>query len=369
MELMVAVGILVVLIIAISKIFKDAGSAVSLSQISLEMFSNVRATQEQLNRDLQGLDKSGFLVIRSQLDPSGSGRRYDQIAFLASGAFANRTGNAGAVTPLADSAASSAGVVWYGHGVCEGTGANNVANEAVAVTPGAIPVGVKGPSVAGGYQTVDQDLVLLRHIMLLTSANRTSATSTTITTSDNNSAIPAYFDAAYTAGNINGAAISASRYAFAQLTPGQIMQNVIANKNGTPRFEADNYCYRFKVLTNPYATEIFAGAGPDLINGMFRMHPILLQGCGSFQVAWTDGSLNGTALKWYGLANGTEAPSGNAAVEPPLSNGDGYTAIFSFDNRLNWPKALKITYRVTDLNTPDRLSGGRMFTQVIALPN
>ncbi len=60
-EMMVAVSILVIIILSIGVLFKGAGQSVGISQASLEMLSNVRATQQQIERDVSGLNKKGFL--------------------------------------------------------------------------------------------------------------------------------------------------------------------------------------------------------------------------------------------------------------------------------------------------------------------
>jgi hypothetical protein len=111
------------------------------------------------------------------------------------------------------------------------------------------------------------------------------------------------------------------------------------------------------------------------------MHPIILEGCKSFSVEWTDGTFTaGNVLNWYGLnstgflqtqsASGAnskvEFASSLAAPNNTPSPGDSYTAIFDWRNPGLWPKALKIVYSATDVN--DRLNGGKEFTQVIPLP-
>lgn len=370
MELMVAVALLMLMILAIARIFRDASRAVSLSQTSLEMFSNVRAVQEQIAADFSGLDRNTFLVIRSKYDPTDltksgplKARRWDQMAFVANGTFANRTGTATA-NPFADSTSSNAALVWYGHGLVIPDSATNDQGTGVGLFDD--PTGTK-----------DQDFVLLRHATLLMAPN--GATNLINVGGVN---IPAYANPTRTVGPITvdgaGAEITASRVAVAAMTPGQLMQNIMQYKGTNTRFEVDNFCYRFKVLTNPYQSNI------SLVNGTFRMHPILLQGDASFKVEWTDGTINtgygDGRLNWYGLGNrkSVDAANGyttalNSLTQPTLGSGDTYTAAFSFDNRYrsngasNWPKALKITYRVTD--PLDKLQGGREFVQVLKLPN
>ena len=175
---------------------------------------------------------------------------------------------------------------------------------------------------------------------------------------------------------------------------------------------ANFFCYRYSTLTTPSASELgYAGKTPptsatavlqQMLNGYYRMTPIMLQGVPSFAVDWTDGAVTVPAgtppsappqLVWYGLdgtpygtvtnpttddaylpyysgAAGTkflpnpEAVYGNS--ESPSGALDGFTYVFYAGNKPAWPKALKITYAVTDPN--NRLQGGRFVTQVVELP-
>jgi hypothetical protein len=158
---------------------------------------------------------------------------------------------------------------------------------------------------------------------------------------------------------------------------------------------ADFFCYRYSTLVTPAASE--EPSAVQTLNGYFRMTPIMLQGVPSFSVDWTDGAQstytgtnNGqpvttTALNWYGLdgntgsastpanSNGPYLPSGlNNANTPVAVQGNSNATtlnpvyVFYAGNRPYWPKALKITYLVTDPN--NRLQGGRFVTQVVELP-
>ena len=166
---------------------------------------------------------------------------------------------------------------------------------------------------------------------------------------------------------------------------------------------ANFFCYRYSTLTTPSASEIgYSGTTPpatsipvlqQMLNGYYRMTPIMLQGVPSFAVDWTDGGVTTTAppqLLWFGL-DGTPAgtPTSDTVYLPyysgaagsntlpnpeavygnslsPSGGFDGLTYVFYAGNKPAWPKALKITYAVTDPN--NRLQGGRFVTQVVELP-
>ena len=153
---------------------------------------------------------------------------------------------------------------------------------------------------------------------------------------------------------------------------------------------ADYLCYRYSTLITPAASDVDAGNPVEQnLNGYYRMAPIMLQGVPSFAVDWTDGTsalpvgATVTQLEWYGLdgntgprssptITNTNGPmlslSDNTAtpvlVADPATGGEDY--VFYAGNRPEWPKALKITYAVTDPN--NRLQGGRFVTQVVKLP-
>src|SRR3982751_88784 len=63
MELMVAVSILVVIILAVNVTFSGASKSVSTSQATMDLMANERGIQQMLERDVRGIDRNGFLVI------------------------------------------------------------------------------------------------------------------------------------------------------------------------------------------------------------------------------------------------------------------------------------------------------------------
>ena len=176
---------------------------------------------------------------------------------------------------------------------------------------------------------------------------------------------------------------------------------------------ADFLCYRHSTLISPSAVKnaVPTPAPPlppppgsaAMLNGYYRMAPIMLQGVPSFSVDWTDGStgtftgtnngqaVSATAPDWYGLdgnsspttptknANGPQFPLAMGTLpapyipnkiavygNSPASFLGPVTYVFYAGNKALWPRALKITYCVTDPN--NRLQGGRFVTQVVELP-
>ena len=127
MELIVSVSILVIIILSVGVTFSGASKSVGDSQAIMEMLSNVRATQQLIGDDISGMDKSCFLVIRSQVDPTyvvtlsnkDVVHHFDQMSFVANGTFPNRTGAYDDVSPFADTTTANAAHVWWGQLVLE----------------------------------------------------------------------------------------------------------------------------------------------------------------------------------------------------------------------------------------------------------
>ncbi len=411
-EMVTAVALLVITILAVGMIFRIASAAVSLSEVSMEVVSNVRAVEVQVQTDLTGLDPSCFLVIRSRQinwgdawvagtyyasgarvlsgstvyratvghtatsanmpsSAAGSlGQKYwiattdraDMLAFVSSGAFPNRTGDKNG--KFSDATVANAALIVYGQGIWELPQGSTMLN---AVIPPSESQPVAVNAMPSGSQ--DQDFVLLRRTLLLMAGS-------------GGGAIP-YYDYPWQTNPAGGGAsrlygasvdadavIASSRWCATGLTPNQLMQMVQAGKSGNSLYEANGFCFRSKVVPN-----VWADTNKTPVNGALRMHPIAMRGVASFRVDWTDGTtlpVTNGPLAWYGLNDGKGVAPRGIAAESSTASGDGYTAVFSFDNRVSangqrgWPKALRIWYRVTDPN--DRLRGGRDFVQVVALP-
>jgi len=387
MEMMVSIAILVVIMLAVGVIFKSASASVGISESTLEMTANVQAVERQLERDVAGMDKSSFLVIRSRYD-AASHRRFDQMSFMAYGTFPNRCGSYNSTSNFTDSTVATFAHVWWGQLAIE----QQTSTMANSITPPSqiTPLPLNAPPSG----SVDNDFILGRHTTLIFGPDRKTTTGI-VDPSGYPSSVGTVGVAAFrnsqvangplaisynTAtilpagiGETTGAHITSSRFDCASVTQSQIMNSIFFNRAGFPFYEAQNYCYRFKALTTPYDSTDEPKGG--FINGFFRMHPIALQGVYYLSIQWTDGTSNASGLVWYGIPdNSTNTPTLSPATrqdgttfQSTTLNSDDYTAQFSYDNRISWPKALKIHYRVADPN--NRLQGGRDFVQIIFLPS
>ncbi len=419
MELMVSVAILVMIILAVGVIFGGASRSVNSSQALMEMLANIRAVEGTVERQVMGMDKNAFLVIRSRIfDPTHAPNtpdwhlpyRFDQVSFISYGAFPNRTGADDSVAPFSDQTVANAAHVWIGQLVMESASppdSSYVQSQQNFSYPGGlsqVPTGVYLNPNTGYPALRENECVLGIHNTLLLPG---PANGTTIRPSGG--PVAAYstirVDAAPIiagAGESKGAHITASRFAVAALTPAQVMADIVSAGSlaGTYTNQADIswqfLCYRFKALASVYDTDLTAATDNPFVNGCFRMHPIAMQGVSSFKVEWTDGSfdqrLNAISNPNYGQQNWYSASpiaplAGSPysirtypfnSVTPDASvnqldlsganlNGDNYLAVFSPYNRNKWPKALRFTYHVLDPN--NRLSGGRDFVQVVKIPD
>lgn len=342
LEMLVAVGILVVVILCVGILFAGTSRAVGTSQALMEMLSNARAIQEQLGRDVGAIDKNGFLVIRSAVDAEGV--RHDEMAFTAIGRFRDR---------LNGGVAANAAHVWWGELVMKGD--TSAGSESMPVGMNEMPT-----ADTAGFFTLG------RHATLLMAKGSANPPGTF--------ADIAYDTPAVAVAGEPAAHITQSRFNVAGITTPEVMafvrmqigEGASGGGRGVPghgTFEADHYCYRFNALRDVYASGVSVG------NGAARMGPIALQGVSDFRIEWADDS-GGAA--WFGRGNPKEGELRAPSVIEPVrgagsAGGDDYVAIFSFDTaRGEWPSALRVSFRVNDRN--GRLPGGRLFTQVLKLP-
>ncbi|HVT81632.1 MAG TPA: hypothetical protein VHM90_13375, partial [Phycisphaerae bacterium] len=116
LEVMLTAGLMVILLGAVGVIFSGVTRTVGSSQALLEVTAEERAVGMLLRRDFGGINKDGFLIIRSRvLDPSRvDSPRYDQVAFLAYGSFASKTGSDDPASPFVSHAVANAAHIWWG---------------------------------------------------------------------------------------------------------------------------------------------------------------------------------------------------------------------------------------------------------------
>ncbi len=416
-ELIVSVAIVVLLIFAVGVVFRSASRSVGVSQAVMELLSNTGAIQQQMEADVSGINRNGFLVIRSGTFTDNTNpaavitRRCDQITFLSNGQFQHRGGSSTGSSPFTDVTTAPSALVWWGQlALSQGGGAAAAplnprvllnADQTYHVPLNQVPT---APPKVG--DTGDFDYTLGRSAILLVprtaSTNNQSPNGTSISTFLNNTAVTPnlaaidYGVAQVAANSGEGVAdITQSRIDAAATFPAQIMdllQQAVTGRDAiTCRYEADHYCFRRAALRSPYDTELLTAGVPSFVNGYFRMQTIALQGVPTFAVEWTDGGVYGAGdidpvtnttltststllatTRWFGMNHarsnnnvaGVVDPSGTIASVP---NGDQYTAIFSFDNRSLWPVALRFRYHVAD--PAGRLPSGRDVVQVIKLPS
>jgi hypothetical protein len=387
MELMVSVSILVLILLSVGVIFGGASRSVSNSQAIMDMLANVRAIQEVIARDVRGMDRNGFLVIRSRVWNTNTADlptqpnppppvnlrfidvspHYDQISFISLGSFPNRTGSNNPTDPFNDGGASAnAAHVWIGQLVMQNKSLPDASymtpDQTVDPTLDRVPTGYSAFPAA----PKENEFVLgMHHTLMLPGPAAGSVVSFA------GQPIPAYSSIMYTTPPINGASasdvnvkITSSRFAVAAISPAQFMASIANSIPASPAVAWQNVCYRFSALSSVYDTEVSTN---QFVNGYFRTHPIAIQGVSSFKIEWTDGTYLGGLPVWYSVAHASPDTTVNTVdLSGGTFNSDQYMAAFSVKNPTKWPKALRFTYHIVDLN--NRLSGGRDFTQVVQLP-
>lgn len=377
-ELLVAVSILMVVIAGVGLIFRSTGRAVGASEATLNMTANVRAVQDQMQRDLAGLDHDGFLVIRTRTLPvkepgKGHPTHIDQVAFVTLGNFpykfsAPYRGWMGEQT-------AHAALVWYGQLAVEGKTdeAGHYLGPADQSKP---PPGHKrspddmSPDPFNVLPSGDtpSDYLLGRHATLLLRPLGNAGQ-----VAINGATVPAYEDANYftqpvLTGEGSPADISSSRVSLAAITTSELMQHLewrrMADSGSAKRADPwaavpeEEYCFRFKTLIGPWATEIKApSGGVSLTNAVDRMQVGFLPGVTSFQVEYGS-TIGAMPIDW--------SPQPQAVVgDDPYAVGDD-VHVFSRTGGGGLLSCLRITMRVAD---PDGRLPERTFQQVIKLPD
>ena len=423
MELMVAVGILVIIILSIGVTFSSASKSVGVSQATMDIMANVRATQELLARDLAGINRDGFLVIRSRaLNTTSSSAvenslRFDQLCFMSYGNFTDRTGTIIRDSAFSNNASSNAGLCWWGQLVMEKQGGSTdpstlgkagpnqsyvAPNQSLLTNsnwlsywPHALPTGAFPGSGSAIGVTMNPDNVTLkdsnfylgRHTFVLMPGAMRNANQLIVPGGND---VPAYSNplAGSTPLPTGYEGVSAdpasSRYDVLAMTPSQLMSQIQQSdatlSNNISAYAEAALTYRFRALASVYDTEVAAN---PFANGYFRSTPIVMQGVSSFKVEWSDGTswtqqdVNSglvtpdlfNQLRWYGPTHLFNNGIGDGYIERSSpagdpNTGDHYLAVFTFNNRPFWPKALRITLHVGS----ERLQGGRDFVQVVRLP-
>ncbi len=96
-EMMIAVGVLVVVIVATAQIFSSASKVTAIAEANAELLQTAAAIESQIRADFNNLPKNGFMVIQQvEVNPNGGAQtldpslgtseiRADQIAFFTRG--------------------------------------------------------------------------------------------------------------------------------------------------------------------------------------------------------------------------------------------------------------------------------------------
>lgn len=131
MEIVVAIGVVLLVSLGLAKVFQTIGQTVSAGQRASAMSALAASVERQMRQDFAAMTRDGVLVIRNQFvrDPASPGtqlpvpltaedplprrRRMDEIAFFAKGDFtsARQPLNPGLV------ARGGAARIYYGHGL------------------------------------------------------------------------------------------------------------------------------------------------------------------------------------------------------------------------------------------------------------
>jgi len=428
LELIVTMAIMAIIIVSVGMIFQGATAAAGTSQALLEQMDGVRSIERMLQRDVGGMDKRGFLMIRStMLDPSNpSSPRFDQVSFLAHGSFPNHTGADDPQHPFDDHTEGNAAHIWWGQLVMECMEPPNpsyMRSNQAAGSP-ELPTGVYRDYPNNRVIYHEEQCVLGRHVTVLLpgptdNAGRIAPAGRVLM------AYPSYKQGHLIqgAGESVPASIESSRFSVATSLPtmnvlppsGPPLQLAVGSANPEPfefprtyapwhltgwvlfdwnkhsrpstptpppttrpnspapqpagplRFDESAVCFRFKALLSPYDTDV-----PEnpFVNAAFRMQSIVMSGVSSVKIDWTDGKVDRKTgeLLWYGPTR----HSGNNIVEhfvspehqSPLD--EIYTASFAGDWPEFWPTALRFTYHIVE---PSHRLTSRDVVVVVALPD
>ena len=159
-ELLIAVGVLVVVIVAAAKIFSASSKVAAVSEANADLIQTATAIESQIRADFASIPKNSFLVIQ-QVEVNGLGQvqnpvvdpalgsteiRADQIAFFTRGVrqttqyTGSQEGNSSNGIATTWTAESAVARVYYGHGVIApaiplGTGPFSYENSNASVVP------------------------------------------------------------------------------------------------------------------------------------------------------------------------------------------------------------------------------------------
>ncbi len=169
-EVMVAMGVVLILLYVISILFTQVGKASDMILVNYAVSNYNTALGAQLRDDVRRVNKNGFMVIRNQAikDPAtGQWTNMDQIVFLTSGEAASQMynlqwvqpdGSTGGDSGLQRSFTATDSRVWYGHlatSTTMGYGANDPVGNFAQVDSRLWALGRQQLLLAGKFVSLD----------------------------------------------------------------------------------------------------------------------------------------------------------------------------------------------------------------------
>ncbi len=338
-ELLVAVAILVVVIIATARIFATVSKVAGAGEANADLLQTAQTIERQIRNDIARISRDGFLVIRNvevpndinaslpgpllnAAIPSNARVRADQLLFIAEGTFYSTqfSGSKGIVVSGSDKrypvAQATAARIYYGHGYQlpfappAGDAINAGMNNGFPVLPWTFsPAGDDDTKVStvrwdtGAFirdivatQPSAREWILGRHAMLLADDGTNGFLRYNVLQNDPKNSTPSIWVRPSTAAVVNGpdydSGVLASRVDIAGSTIDKIRQTV--TNLGSASWAAQR-TQILRSMSSPgeplplrYPRFERAGAGGSTERAdQMLTNPALAYGCSSFIVDWT----------------------------------------------------------------------------------
>jgi len=129
--------------------------------------------------------------------------------------------------------------------------------------------------------------------------------------------------------------------------PRALINFVLYNDSGGYSYNGIN----FPCFINPLENIVIP---PITLEDVNNLWPYLASPCTNLKIEWTDGTLTGGKITWYGPDNpkdsnwDTHSPSDNTIEYANIAG--KYCALWTCENKDNWPKALRITFTLGNKN-------------------
>ncbi|NLT52943.1 MAG: prepilin-type N-terminal cleavage/methylation domain-containing protein [Ignavibacteria bacterium] len=89
---------------------------------------------------------------------------------------------------------------------------------------------------------------------------------------------------------------------------------------------------------------------PETLAEARALWQVAATNCTDLQIMWTNGDLDGSELIWYGPASDDHPAAGPDNPEEPDAP---YLALWTNHNQNNWPKAIKVYFKLKDSDAPE----------------